>query len=50
MLRKAKPFVEDLDIGCFNPFRDMKDSELVDEEKVVKADGSGDDELGWAVV
>ena len=34
-VRQARFFIEGLDLGFFDPFKDMKDGELLDEEEVV---------------
>ena len=39
VVRQAKLFVADLDEGCFDPFKDVKDGALMDEEETLPDEG-----------
>lgn len=43
-VRQAEFFIEGLDLSLFDPFKDVKDGELLDEEEIVDGKEDIDDE------
>ena len=45
-IRQARFFAKDLDLGLFDPFKDVKDDVLLDEEEIVAEEEVEKEEQG----
>ena len=52
IIRQAKIFAKDLDLGFFDPFKDVKDSELLDKEEIdaIMKEDVGEDQGDGTIV
>ena len=46
VVRQTEFFTKDLDLGLFDPFKDVKNSELLDEEEIVIAEEDAGEKQG----